>query len=148
MVPQTPKVKSLQELLEEIADLNSRLAEYEELIGAIRNGEVDALAINKDGKSDIFTLESADYTYRLLVEKSNEGSLTLSETGIILFCNEYIITLFGTSSENILGTFIFDWIDKQDIIAFQEIFRSANTGNARGEFLLNFKDKKLPVSLS
>ena len=67
-----------EDLLSEIGDLKLRLSEAQEAIDAIKNGSVDAFAIRKDGKPEVFTLQSLDYAYRVLIEKFGEGALNLT----------------------------------------------------------------------
>ena len=63
-----------QELLLENEKLKLQLEEHKDLINAIKNGEVDALAISRNGEPDVFTLESTDFVYRVLVENFAEGA--------------------------------------------------------------------------
>ena len=63
---------SIPDLLQRIEELETRLEESEQLIEAIKAGEVDAFAINKESKSEIYTLQSGDYAYRVLVEEFGE----------------------------------------------------------------------------
>jgi hypothetical protein len=62
----------------EIEELKRKLAEAEQVIEAIRAGEVDAFAITRNDKSEIFSLQSADYAYRVLVENFGDGAFNLS----------------------------------------------------------------------
>ena len=62
------------DLLSKIQELQSRLEESEQLIEAIKTGEVDAFAINRENKSEIYTLQSADYAYRVLIEEFERRS--------------------------------------------------------------------------
>jgi hypothetical protein len=61
-------------LQEENADLRRRLAEAEEAIRAIRSGAVDAFVAAAAHGNRVYTLESADRPYRLLVEQMVAGS--------------------------------------------------------------------------
>ena len=72
----------------EIEDLKRRLAEAEETLRAIQQGEVDALVVNTGKEEQVFTLQGADQAYRLVMEQMNEGVMTLSPDGIILYCNQ------------------------------------------------------------
>ena len=36
----------------------------------------------------MFTLEGADHAYRMLIESMNEGALTLTADGMILYANQ------------------------------------------------------------
>ena len=50
----------VQQLLSEKAELQTRLAEAEEMLGAIRRGEVDALVVHSPQGARVFTLEGID----------------------------------------------------------------------------------------
>ena len=83
----------------EIESLQNRLREAEETIDAIRSGDVDAVVVaGPDGSPQIYTLETADQTYRALVEEMQEGALTLSLDGTILYCNRRFAELTGKIS--------------------------------------------------
>src|ERR1700689_4631685 len=84
-----------KDLLSEIEGLKLRLSEAQEAIDAIKNGSVDAFAISKDGRAEVFTLQSLDYAYRVLIEKFSEGALNLTVDGLIIYCNSYFSTLIG-----------------------------------------------------
>ena len=62
------------------SSLRERLREAEETLDAIRNGDVDVVWV-PDSVSRVYTLETADQTYRLLVEEMQEGALTLTRGG-------------------------------------------------------------------
>ena len=64
---------------EENDRLRARLEELEETLRAIRSGEVDALVVETAGEDQVFTLKSADQTYRLMVEEMQKGAATLSD---------------------------------------------------------------------
>ena len=71
-----------------IAELEEQLREAEETLDAIRSGEVDAVVIGEaDGAQYVYTLQTADQPYRLLIEEIQEDALTLGAGGIILYCN-------------------------------------------------------------
>jgi len=85
--------ESREELLLKIENLENRLAESEQLIEAIKAGEVDAFAVNTDAVPEIYTLQSGDYAYRLLIEEFGEGAVNLSEEGLIVYTNTYFFEL-------------------------------------------------------
>src|ERR1700712_1112804 len=87
----------------ELEVLRTRLAEAEETLDAIRNGDVDALVVSSPSGEFVYTLENADRPYRVLIEQMQEGAVTLSEDGTVLYCNERFATTVGASSETILG---------------------------------------------
>src|SRR5258708_2269613 len=95
-----------EDLLSKIEDLKTHLSEAQEAIDAIKSGSVDAFAIKKDGKSEVFTLQSLDYAYRVLIEKFSEGALNLTPKGLIVYSNSYFSQLVNTPNEKVIGSYI------------------------------------------
>jgi PAS domain S-box-containing protein len=84
--------------------LREKLREAEETLEAIRNGDVDAVVVSgADDIPRVYTLETADQTYRLLVEEMQEGALTLTRGGDILYCNRRLAQLVETEPERVIG---------------------------------------------
>ncbi len=69
-------------------DLQAKLREALETLDAIRNGDVDAIVVGGENGQQVYTLLNADRPYRILIEQMMEGAVTLSEEGIILYCND------------------------------------------------------------
>src|ERR1700728_2011113 len=94
-----------QQLLRlENSALREKLREAEETLEAIRNGDVDAVVVSgADEVPRVHTLETADQTYRLLVEEMQEGTLTLTRHGDILYCNRRLAELVETVPERVIG---------------------------------------------
>ena len=80
--------KSKKELVEEIQVLRDRLTASKNIVQAIQQGEVDALVVSTPQGQKNFTLQSADLSYRLLVEEMQQGAVILSTEGLILYCNK------------------------------------------------------------
>src|SRR5688572_23576155 len=89
---------------EQIDTLRASLAEAEEMLRAIRQGEIDALVVEGSDDSQVYTLHSADEPYRRLVEQMQEGALVLPTRGDILYCNAQFATLVGEPLESIVGS--------------------------------------------
>src|SRR5271167_1597622 len=89
---------------EELEALRDRLAEAEDMLRAIRAGEVDAIVVQDEGAPAIYTLKGAADPYRLLVEQMSEGALTLSSDGVILYCNDAFARMIGRTRERLIGT--------------------------------------------
>jgi PAS domain S-box-containing protein len=89
--------------LEELESTKARLAEAEEILRAIRSGEVDALVIDTPDGEHVFTLKGADYTYRVLVETMNEGTAIISHDGTISYCNQRFADIVRTPLESVIG---------------------------------------------
>jgi diguanylate cyclase (GGDEF)-like protein/PAS domain S-box-containing protein len=96
----------------ELADALERLAEYEQALRAISQGEVDALVIGSTpGEEQVFTLSSTDRAYRNFVENMSDGAATVSVDGIVLYANEALAELLGTSCQQIVGRPLVDLLD-------------------------------------
>jgi PAS domain S-box-containing protein len=93
-----------QQLRLENSALREKLREAEETLDAIRNGDVDAVVVSgTDDIPRVYTLETADQTYRLLVEEMQEGALTVTRSGDILYCNRRLAELVETEPERVIG---------------------------------------------
>lgn len=103
--------KNTDSLLAEIESLKEKLFESNSIIDAIKNGDVDALVVNNNGVPQLYSLETADYTYRLLIEKFRQGALSIAKNGLILYCNDYFAKLVNTPSEKIIGNYIQEYFD-------------------------------------
>lgn len=88
---------------EDIEGLRKRLAEAEELLRAIRAGDVDALVVDSGLAPAVYTLKGAADPYRLLVEQMSEGALTLSSEGVILYCNAAFAQMIRKPRERLIG---------------------------------------------
>ena len=142
--------KSRAELLAEIQSLRDRLTISEEIVRAIQEGEVDALVISTPQGQRIFTLQSADLSYRLLVEEMQQGAVVLSSEGLILYCNKSFSNLLKQPLEKLIGSYFHSLISPQDTLLFQARVRQAERGERHPvELFLKTKDGvEIPVYLS
>jgi signal transduction histidine kinase len=140
------KQQNIDILLSEIEELRTKLFEANSIINSIKEGAVDALVVSVDGTPNIYSLESADYTYRILIEKFGEGALSLSDEGLILYCNEYFSKLIHIPCNQIIGTYFSSYMDIPD--QFQLLTSMLGSGTRKQEILLNVNNKKIPVYLS
>ena len=134
------------DLKDELQSLRTRLEEAEELKRTIREGDLDALVIPGPEGELIFTLDSADRAYRVLVETMNEGTATLASDGTILYCNHHFAELLKMPLQAIIGTSIYRFIAPENAITFKALLKQEVD---RGE--LNFQAGEgisLPVYLS
>lgn len=139
---------STHNLLLKIAELESRIEESEQLIEAIKAGEVDAFAILKNDKPEVYTLHSGDYAYRVLVERFGEGALNLAEDGLIVYTNTYFYKFLEQPYEKVVGNFIFNFIAEDSKEKFEELFSAALIGSSKGEINLDINHQIKPVYVS
>jgi PAS domain S-box-containing protein len=105
---------SPRELMAENAELRQQLDEAKETLRAITSGEVDALIVNTSLGERAFTLQGADTVYRTAIENINEGAITLSPEGIILYSNKYFAQILRTDLNKVIGASIFDFIGPEN----------------------------------
>lgn len=93
-----------QKLLAELEDLRARLADAEETLRAIQSGEVDALVVQGPEGPSVYTLKGEERTYRILVESVNDGALTLTPDGTIMYANSAFARMIGVSLQHIIAS--------------------------------------------
>lgn len=126
-------------------ELLNRLAEAEETLRAIRNGEVDGVVVNGAGGEQIFTLQGADHPYRVMVEEMEEGAATLNPHGVILYCNRRFAEMLQTAHEHVLGAAIAKFLSTDSYPVFARLIEGCRRGRcARGEVDLLARDG-LPI---
>ena len=140
--------KSNHDLQLRIKELESRLEESEQLVEAIRAGEVDAFAINNANESIIYTLQSGDYAYRILIEEFGEGAINVTEEGLIVYTNPYFFELLQLPYEKVIGTSVFDFIHPDSKNEFNRLFNESLIGKSKGEINLAVNDTIIPVYVS
>jgi two-component system CheB/CheR fusion protein len=114
--------KTREQLIIENEELHSRLAETEEALLAIRSGEVDAIVISGKKGEQVYSLSSAETPYRTFIEKMNEGAVTLSKEGIIIYCNLRFAELVREPIERVIGSYLKRFIAPDDISKFDKLF--------------------------
>jgi PAS domain-containing protein len=138
-----------EQLVRENQELYARLLEAEEMLQAIRSGEVDALVVSGPQGEQVYTLQGVDYTYRLLIEGMKEGAATWIADGTILYCNSHFGELVKTPLEKATGSSIHDYVASADQWMFEALLRQAVHGSASGELTLKTGDGGLvPVNVS
>jgi len=145
-MPTIIKRKSLQSELEE---LRLQLQEANDTIDAIRSGEVDALFVNNGKEHQLYTLRTADHTYRVFIEQMKEGAVTVNQDGIILYSNSQFAALIGISLTEVIGLPIIDFVPVKLHKAFKKIILEGWQSESKGEILFKNKSNKLiPFLLS
>jgi signal transduction histidine kinase/ActR/RegA family two-component response regulator len=110
--------------------LRTRLAEAEEMLRAIRRGEIDALVVEGPDGNQIYTLHSAEEPYRTLVEQMQEGAVVLSGAGAILYANACFAALVGEPLESVVGSSVERFVKPSDRKEFGTLLR-AGRGRCR-----------------
>ncbi len=126
-------------------ELTARLEEAEATLKAIRSGTVDALI---GDNNQIFTLKSADFSYRVLVESMNQGAVTFSSDGTILYCNSFFGGMVKLPLKHVIGEDVTTFVKPEQRKSFKELFNK-NVKDQQHEFQFIAADKTtLPVYLT
>ena len=133
----------------EIAGLRLRLDEAEETIRAIRSGAVDAFVVEVPNGARVYTLETADRPYRLLVEKMQQGALTLRGDGSIAYCNRRFADLVSRPPERLMGILFREFIPLDARSSYDSLLQQGCSGLSQGENRVQIADGTLvPVFLT
>ena len=133
----------------EIAELRLRLQEADETIRAIRSGGVDAFVVEEPHGARVYTLQSADRPYRLLVEEMQQGAITLRDDGTIVYCNRRFADLVGKPLERLMGVAFRDFIPIDAQIFYESLLHRGRAGLSQGESHVQKADGGLvPVFLT
>ena len=110
--------KTKKQLIIENEELHSRLIETEETLKAIRSGEVDAIVVSGAEGEQVYSINSAETPYRTFIEEMNEGAVTLTREGIILYCNQKFAELVQEPIELVIGSCFKRFIVPNDKLKF------------------------------
>lgn len=137
------------QLLAENQMLQLQLEEANDTIDAIRTGKVDALIVNTGKSHELFTLKTADQTYRVFIEKMNEGAVTLNRDGVILYSNSRFAAMVGVPLEKVIGVSFENFIPDQARAKFAVMVNAAWEKDCKEEIsLVNARKQKIPCLLS
>ena len=102
--------KTPEQLILENEELRSLIAESEEILSAIRNGEVDAIVISGEKGEQVYSLSSAETPYRTFVEEMHGGAVTFNKEGLILYCNIRFAELVNQPVNQVIGSMFKNYI--------------------------------------
>lgn len=143
------KLGSVPALRRELARAQARLSELEATLLAIRRGDVDAVLIDGPQGPRVFTLQSPEEPYRILVERMNEGAATMTTEGTVLFCNRRLSEMVGLPAERILGSWFGLLLAPSERSSCSELLERASRSQVRAQATLATQAGPLvPVVLS
>lgn len=136
-------------LEEAYREIQIQLEEANDIIDAIRSGEVDALVVNGKDGHQLFTLKSADQSYRLFIEQMIESAITLNREGIISYCNSQFAALCQSPLESIIGKDFLDFVEPGYKDLAKEVISHAWETETKAElFLKNSHGHHTAVQIS
>jgi PAS domain S-box-containing protein len=107
------------------AELRRRLEEAEEVIRAIREGEIDALVVrNQSNGDEIFTLEGGVESYRSFMEAMNIGAAAFDASANMLYANKALSELIDVSRDDLSTRSLFESIGPSGQVAVRELINA------------------------
>jgi PAS domain S-box-containing protein len=147
---------SQEQLLTDNADLRERLAEAEELLNAIRAGEVDALVVESSAGKRVFTLQGLDAeSSRVrdeMLARVSDAIVAIDNEQRVTYLNAAAERQYGVTASGVLGRKLSEvhsqrWLRPEDEAAQQAALRER--GEWRGENLHVLRDGRvLAVEMS
>ncbi len=120
--------RTKEQLIIENEKLHSRLVETEDILNAIRNGEVDAIIVPGANGEQVYSVSSSETPYRTFIEEMGEGAVTLSKEGIILFCNQRFADFVQHPYERVVGSYLRNFINPIDNSKFDHFLAQLTHG--------------------
>ncbi|MES2397187.1 MAG: PAS domain S-box protein, partial [Bacteroidota bacterium] len=152
--------KNSKKLLEETQKLNIKNSELhkqlrqhiqkaKDTVDLINTGSIDALVIPNKKDLKVYTETTADKTYRVLIEKMNEGAVTLDKDGTILFSNSSFANMVNLPLQKVTGAKFISFIDSSSKESFKSLAIQGLKNNLKAEANIISNDGKvIPTLLS
>jgi PAS domain-containing protein len=132
----------------ELAELRQRLEEAEDVRRAITHGEVDAFVIGPSGSNRVLLLANAYQRYRQLVERMQQGAVTATASGHILFANQRFSDMLAIPLAQLYTAPLESYVSLNDR-ARLSAFLMVSARDSRIELELNRRDgENIPVRLA
>ena len=142
-------LKHTAKLEQEIENLRQQLEEANDTIEAIRTGQVDALIVKNNNGHQVYTLKSADQTYRVFIEKMIEGAVTLNEKGIILYSNSRFASMMKLPLSKIIGSYFETFVPNEYREIFDKLIKKGWKAESKGEvYLITDTNELIPFLIS
>jgi PAS domain S-box-containing protein len=141
--------KTKEQLIIENDGLKSRLAEAEEMLLAIQRGDVDAIVVSGMKGEQVYSISSAETPYRTFIEEMNEGAVTLSKAGLIIYCNQRFAEFVREPIERVIGTYFKRFLVPNDKSKFDKslVQQNGNSNNFLIISLLNSVHLKISFQI-
>ncbi len=131
-----------------VTDLSTheRLEEAEGALQALRNGEIDGVVV---GGEEIMLLGNAYQAYKAIADRMQQGAVTVSSQGDVLYANARFAAMVGEPAEALLGRHIESWFAPADRNAVRDIIAHCAAGTGQAELhIATRRHSTLPVLVS
>ena len=131
----------------EFSRLQDNLHEAQETLKAIRNGEVDAVVVKGPHGDKVYSLTSVEQPYRVYVEQMQEGAVTVSSDGIILYSNQRFADMLQVPLERIISSQFSTCFEAGAWHRISRVFKEGNVAKYNCN-LVPRTGGKMPVNLT
>jgi two-component sensor histidine kinase len=118
----------MSETAAHVAELERRLAEAEETLRAIRDGEVDALLVRGNQRDEVFHIGGGEESYRAFMEAMDAGAAALDEDKRLIYANASLASLLRRPTVGLQGEDLFEALGQPA----GDIVRQLLEGSRRG----------------
>jgi PAS domain S-box-containing protein len=127
--------QTIDQLLRENEELRRRVEEAEEAVRALSAGEVDAVLVHME-REQVYTLESVEKPYRLLIEQVSAAAATLTCEGEIIHGNQRFADLLGEGRESLAGRPICEFVAPESRGTVESLLREGASARAEAGVVL------------
>jgi PAS domain S-box-containing protein len=97
----------------------------------------------------VYTLDGAEFDYRVLIESMNEGALVLTRGGLILYANKQFALMVERPLSELMGHSLYDVVSVADRAALRKLLkRPGGIGAAREVLLQRASGAPMPARVS
>ena len=123
--------------------------EYEQIVRAIRLGEVDAFVVAGSAGDHVRTLSTAEPLYRRMIDQVQDGAMVLSPEATLIFCNSRFAAMLGMLADDLTGAPLRPRLAAECRSTFDALLQHALDRQSTAELRLLAADGvELPVRLS
>ncbi len=129
--------------------LSKQLEELKRSFDAIKSGNVDALVVASEKKFTVFAEKTTDKIYRVLIDKMNEGAVTLTSDGTVLYCNACFAAMVKQPQQKLVGKEFADFMDDTSKEHFSDLLLQVMVNPVSEQVYVRTVDgARLPVLIS
>lgn len=133
----------------QIGEVTVSLDEAEEVLTAIRLGEVDAVVVKQGDGDQVYTFRDPSHPYRVLLEAMSEGAALVTREGLICYHNPHFAELVEASGIALTGEVLSDLVAPEDADKLVTMLVDAQDSPKRVELtLISHNGDRRPVLLS
>jgi len=128
--------------------LQDSLREAQETLDAIRSGTVDAVLVSGSNGEQIYSLTGAEQPYRVYVERMQEGAVTVTAEGLILFCNARFAIMVSAPLEKVIGSDIGNYLSATAWQELRKVFKAKDAAIKHESVIHSAAGKEVIVNLT